>query len=732
MKTGQGKQVPFHGILAIGGTKNEAVNHYRLLALGKGVAAFIDQKQQASFVTSSDNSLLEMFNPMTGDLDLEKSDALSSSLKFEAKAGDVEATYYVCESGCGSHLVYDSEALVKFCPICTTAVVASSEDPDADTDEDEDTSEEEGEDESSDDEAVAAATCESDDAEPDADADLPEDEGEEDLDAEDEDEDTSESADDEEDLDDDDEDLDDDEDADADDESETPSDEDDEAEGDNATSPLVIASSRKKRPVSRKTVSRVESSDEDDGDEDDLSITTDEDEEDESESEDGDEAAASSYGDALIAFRNKQRGRAVASAIEANYVVCSSAECGTHIISVSGVTECPKCHAPTKEPIVEGVDDAGKEVVAASYDEAVAAFQSAVASTATAATIEAHHVVCSSADCGSHIISHKEVKECPKCHAATKEPEAAAAVEEEAAPAAAPVSAEASAPEPIPVAVTVVAPPAPVDPQELLEVDSLAHVDDAGEDAHKELDLSYSSSISGSSMWTAYFKGRPVATARSADAGKNVDIFDDATFGNAVIASAKHVGVKNILREMGFKGIVQPVQIAKIVEAGVSKEVAIAKSALDVDRKEYAERLMSAMATAAIGVNRGFFADVKNPLKEQLWDTLASAGIKNPEILIHNAFRASSDAYHNMLFAKAAEIIAKPLDVQESLAKAVLGTNYMSVEASSGANALENRLSDFGTATAAAEVVKTVEENEVTAGAQSRIASVVSSLGRRR
>ena len=105
--------------------------------------------------------------------------------------------------------------------------------------------------------------------------------------------------------------------------------------------------------------------------------------------------------------------------------------------------------------------------------------------------------------------------------------------------------------------------------------------------------------------------------------------------------------------------------------------MAEAKANLDRDQKEYSERLLSAMATAAIGLNRGFFPGEGNPVKAALYDALSAVGVKNADVVIHNAFRTSSDDYHKSLFAKACDIIAKPLEVQESLAKAVLGTNYM-------------------------------------------------------
>ena len=65
------------------------------------------------------------------------------------------------------------------------------------------------------------------------------------------------------------------------------------------------------------------------------------------------------------------------------------------------------------------------------------------------------------------------------------------------------------------------------------------------------------------------YKRQPVATATAADVGKNADIFNDAAFGHAIIAGAKHAGVKTVLSEMGFKGITHKVSVSSIVNEKV-------------------------------------------------------------------------------------------------------------------------------------------------------------------
>jgi len=175
--------------------------------------------------------------------------------------------------------------------------------------------------------------------------------------------------------------------------------------------------------------------------------------------------------------------------------------------------------------------------------------------------------------------------------------------------------------------------------------------------------------------------------------------------------------------------------VDKTVKERVEAEVATAKEALAAQQKVFSERFMAALATAAIGINRGFFTGLENPVKATLWNTLASAGIKNPEIIIDAAFKSSADTYHKVLFAKANDIMSNPLAVQESLSQAILGTTYQTATAADApAQTIEDRLSNFGTAVASADANSGAPTPKPSPAATTdqHVSSVVSLLGQRR
>lgn len=620
------KTIPFHGIVAVGSSKDDAVNQYRLAAKGKGVSAFVDEQQSLSFVTNAHSTLSEMFNPLTGDLDLERDDHILENLSFESESSDsLEVNYLVCESkagGCGAHVIFDSEDLVQFCPVCTSSLS-------------EDASEEEPEEESE-----VEDTEESDVEESESEDEVPEDDTFEEL--------------------------------------EEPSDED---------------------------LEEIESESSDDEDSDDEEFDTDEEPEEEA---DGDEAEESESSDDLVvaadSFRKATRlfvnhlgiGTSLSSAgpQEAHYVVCSSEDCGVHIISENAITLCPVCAADTEEPeSLEGEDTVEMDTEEEDDDNDLQ-------------VLEDEEEPEEEAEEESDSSDDEDLDD--EAGDTDEEPEEEADGDEE--------SEEESSDE--------FETEEEAEATDTVESNPFEEIDDTVEAAN-DLDVSYSSSVKGKALWTAFYKGIPVALCSREDSGNNSDIFDQPNFGVAVCAGAKHIGPVSILKEMGFKPIVRELQVSSYVARQAEATANEYKSGLDKENEVHKERLMAALATAAIGLNRKFFVGLDNPLKSSLCSALSSAGVRSPEVLIDTAFKASCDNYHKILFAKASEILSKPDEVQESLAKAVLETQYQS-SSSSDMNA-EDRLAALGTAVRTQPNVSESADLDI----KNKITKVVSFLGKR-
>ena len=619
------KETKFHGILAVGRTKADAKNNYRLLALSKGASMQVDSERNIAFVAQA--SLADgMFNPQSGNMDLETDDDLLTKLEFNSNSsGDVEVNHLVCESGCGAHVVFDSEALVKFCPNCTSELSESSDD-----DEDGDGDEDEGD--------------------------------EDDLDAElgpDGDDESSESADDE--------------------------------EGDE---------------------SEEDAGDEEAGDEGDESEEAG-DEGDEEGADEGDESGDADEG--------------------------SGDDAGGDAADDEEADDLPDYTEDDGVVKVESSDqNNGLIIAASSYEEAERMFREnapTVSLSAEGGVVEAHYMVCKDVECGAHLLSDQPITACCACQGDVEEPPAEPAAVVEPAKAAEPAKVEASGDgedcdekdgdeeNTLELSDT----DGNILNEDTEDVDAMADVEDEESDS-ANLDVSYSSSVAGQARWTAFFKGVPVAMASKSSAGKNADIFDTPSFGHAALATAKAVGVRKALSELGFEPIRHKVSVSREVRRLVDAQVAEARESLSAEQQQYKDRFLAALASAAIGLNRGFFAEKKNPIKATLWNAMSSAGIRNPESLIDSAFRSHSDAYHKTLFELASDLVSKSFDVQESISKAIQGMGYLEASTSND-QSLESRLETLGTSTSSGHVQQ--ETQPATAVDRTNITKAVQTLGRR-
>lgn len=639
-----GLSVPFRGILAVGNTKTEAINRYRLLALGKGVSMFTDESQSAAFISnSSSGALAELFNPLTGDMDIVQANNLLEGLDFESQSSDVEVNHYECTSGCGAHLVYDDETLVQHCPVCASAVEASDE--------------EESDDETEDDE-TAAPVDSGDDEEEES-----EDEGDDEAEAEDEEESEDEGDDEEEE---------------SEDEGEEESDEDESDESDE-DEPLVVAA-------------------------------------------DSLEEAAKIY----AANKAQNPGISTSSDHEVHYHVCSSIECRAHVLSDEEITECPACSCDLDEPDeedeesvssgfqlsfssdeVEDVEDVEDE----GDDEEADEDEEDLDTEITDEGDDEDEEVESEDDEEEASLSGDDVED-------DEESEEDDEVSDEDLAADDDLEDELDD-----------------EDEETTEVD-VNPVDavEESESAHQDLDVAYCGTLKGGAKWLAIYKGQPIASISRDQAGTNRDIFDSPTFGQVVHASAKHAGVRATLNDLGFKPFIQTISISSIVDSLSAERISEAQEALASDQEQYAESLQAALATAAVGLNRGFFVGAKNPLKDAFHSALSSAGIRNPEVLIANVFRDNADQFLKVLFAKANEIMEKPADVQTSLAKTVLETSYSESISNNGVSKVDESLGNMGTVVASdKKAIQVSESNDKSTSAEIiSIQKVVSGLGRRR
>uniref|UniRef100_A0AB39CEI3 ATPase n=1 Tax=Pseudomonas phage HRDY3 TaxID=3236930 RepID=A0AB39CEI3_9VIRU len=188
------------------------------------------------------------------------------------------------------------------------------------------------------------------------------------------------------------------------------------------------------------------------------------------------------------------------------------------------------------------------------------------------------------------------------------------------------------------------------------------------------VDVNYVGSVQNEPTWVAFHNGVPFAKA-VASAAENKATFADPSFGRAFKAIAAEQGVQAAIEQLRFEEIKPVVQIAQVVaeqiQTQVSEQGAVLAEASAKDQSELAERFRGALATAAHGINTGYFRDTSNPILTALASTLESIGLEGAEDLLQRAFLDHSPEYHAAILAKAGEIMKYDAVVQNQMATAV-------------------------------------------------------------
>lgn len=188
------------------------------------------------------------------------------------------------------------------------------------------------------------------------------------------------------------------------------------------------------------------------------------------------------------------------------------------------------------------------------------------------------------------------------------------------------------------------------------------------------LDVSYAGVVAGEPTWVAFHNGVPFAKA-VASASEKPETFADESFGRAFKAIASESGVQSAITQLRFEEIRPVVDVEKLVQTEVETRVQAQASELaeasNRDAAELTGRFEAALASAAQGVNRGFFRGLKNPVRVAIASTLDDLGIQGGDELLARAFAEHSDEYNKMILAKASEIIKLDLTVQNQMAQAI-------------------------------------------------------------
>lgn len=209
----------------------------------------------------------------------------------------------------------------------------------------------------------------------------------------------------------------------------------------------------------------------------------------------------------------------------------------------------------------------------------------------------------------------------------------------------------------------------------------------------------------GKDAWYMFHNKSPIASLSFTDLSNTIkdearakSMFYGPSLSNVVARAVSESGIKGAIAAFGFRPVEFNVSVSNVVrkraEKAADERVNKINSEIESLSAERTERLRAAVDTAMRGMVSGFWAD-RNPVADALVQRIAATGVSmsSARDMVNATFAQHGAEMCDVVFSRSADLLAKPLDVQNELAAAI--TERQSVSVSS---AFEDSLTSIGNA----------------------------------
>jgi hypothetical protein len=192
---------------------------------------------------------------------------------------------------------------------------------------------------------------------------------------------------------------------------------------------------------------------------------------------------------------------------------------------------------------------------------------------------------------------------------------------------------------------------------------------------------------------------RIIATMNKQTAIKagHLDVYLGDQFEQVVASEMHKHGLRAGLKSMGFVFATVNVATTEVINLRVNAKVKAATATVHKVVASKEKAFQDSLAIAAVGLNRGSWKDISNPLKASLNEELTAAGVRNAKRLVNNVFAEHGVSYAKAICAMATRLAEMPQESRNSLTASLDMTNDVEDEDSDlyGVNAEEtNKESD--------------------------------------
>jgi hypothetical protein len=220
-----------------------------------------------------------------------------------------------------------------------------------------------------------------------------------------------------------------------------------------------------------------------------------------------------------------------------------------------------------------------------------------------------------------------------------------------------------------------------------------------------------------------------VAHLHQSAAGDNKDLWGKDAFHTAIANHLKQHGVVKTVEAFSFSPVKIKIRVAKQLATVVSAKVESATAELLTKEKQLEAAVKQSLDIATVGINKGFWKGITNPLKAALVAELTTAGVQSPAKIVDRVFDKHGLAYAATLLQQAQVVRSRSAESRNELAATLdLVNTVLSAEED------EDDSIDDSDEFAATAHIRPVAQSETAAllggkaGSPSRPTSVIASL----
>lgn len=225
----------------------------------------------------------------------------------------------------------------------------------------------------------------------------------------------------------------------------------------------------------------------------------------------------------------------------------------------------------------------------------------------------------------------------------------------------------------------------PADPQaeEAVIHEALSNIDDMSDVSVADLGMTLYDEELDNPHYNLDICGKPVAAIYLNDQPKPEELRSSfvkpEVYAKNFCAAVEKLGVKEVLVQTKARLWAAKVQKTKLAEQMTAKVEANLGGQYADKIAAFTGNFKHAFNVVIAGLNKNFFSELDNPLKMSLYASLKERGIDDAVEVIEDAFASSADKLFQVAVAKTEELLAKPKEVVDELARTIASVNPVRV-----------------------------------------------------